>query len=147
MIAHVRRIVENAAQRSSQLYGNTFQRWGDRQRLSAIAIAEIEKVLSRWSGATVSRYMETHFSDRAIVIYPTIIADDRPIAEKCFLVIAVDRWQHFQHPAIFSDHVETRLQKLIAIVGDREQSYTSVIPAIRQSWTIIWKLGLKENAL
>ena len=28
-----------------------------------------------------------------------------------------------------------------AIVGDREWSYVSVIPAIRRSWAIKWKLG------
>ena len=49
MIAHDRRIAENAASDRQRLYGNTFQRSGDRQRSSAIAIAEIEKVLSQRS--------------------------------------------------------------------------------------------------
>ena len=34
-----------------------------------------------------------------------MIADDRPIAEKCFHVIADDRWQYFQR------------------YGDRERAY------------------------
>ena len=33
MIAHDRRIAENAASDRQRLYGNTFQRSGDRQRL------------------------------------------------------------------------------------------------------------------
>ena len=42
--------------------------------------------------------------------------------------------------------METRLngntcKNLIAIVGDRERSYASVIPAIRRSSAIIWKLS------
>ena len=47
MNAQDRRIIENAASDRQRLYGNTFQQSGDRQRLSAIAIADIEKVLSR----------------------------------------------------------------------------------------------------
>ena len=49
VIAHGRRIVENVVRDRQRLYGNTFQRLGDRQRSSAIAIAEIEKVLSQRS--------------------------------------------------------------------------------------------------
>ena len=36
---------------------------------------------------------------------------DRPIAEKCFQIIAGDRWQHFNDPAIVSDYMETRLNR------------------------------------
>ena len=65
---------------------------------------------------TASDYMETLFSDRAIVsdrqrsyalVIPVtitkkcfhMIADDRPIAEKCFHMIADDRWQYIQRYA------------------------------------------------
>ena len=50
MIVHDHRIAENTASDSQRLYGNTFQR--DR--------------------AIVSDYMETIFSDRAIVSDPTL---------------------------------------------------------------------------
>ena len=46
MIAHDRRIAENAASDRQRLYGNNFSAIG---RSSAIAIAEIEKVLSQRS--------------------------------------------------------------------------------------------------
>ena len=39
-------------------------------------------------------------------------------------------------PAIVSDYMETRFSDR-AIVGDRQRSYASVIPAIRRSCTIV----------
>ena len=39
-----------------------------------------------------------------------MIADDRPIAEKCFHIITDNRWQRFQRSG---DHMETRLQLVL----------------------------------
>ena len=61
-------------------------------------------------------------------------------------------------PAIVSDYIETLFSDR-AIVGDRQRlygntfqrsgdrqrSYASVIPAIRRSWAIIWKVGFRET--
>ena len=48
-----------------RLYGNTFERSGDRQRSTAIIWKHFSAI--GWSSAIVSDYMETLFSDRAIV--------------------------------------------------------------------------------
>ena len=46
-------------------------------------------------------------------------------------------------PAIVSDYMGTLFSDR-AIVDDRERSYALVIPAIRRSWVIIWKLGFNS---
>ena len=70
-----------------------------------------------------------------------MIAHDRRIAEHT----ASDRQRLYGNTfqrslAIVSDYMETLFSD--RAIGDRERSYASVIPAIRRSRAIIWKLGL-----
>ena len=96
MIAHDRRIAENVPAIVSYYMETLFS---DR------AISEIEKVLSQRSWETVSDRQwlyETHFSDRAIEIYPTmhllayysIYAISKHCPLLCYIAIVLERLEY-----------------------------------------------------